>query len=380
MEIYFDNAATTPLLPQVQTALQERFATYGNPSSLHRKGVEAEQVLTKARQALRRALGVEGGRIVFTGCGTEGNNLAILGTARKLKNRGQHIVTTAIEHPSVLETCRALERDGWQVTYIKPRPDGMVRAADVLSAVRDDTVLVSVMHVNNETGAWLPVEEIGEALAANPKVRFHVDGVQAFGKLPQPARAARADLYTVSGHKLGAPKGVGALYVRDGVELEPVLYGGGQEFGLRSGTQNVLGIDAFATAVEVLCDDVEGAFAHVEKLTARLLEGLEATPGCSVQRPERSSPYIVNVSFPGLRGEVMVHAFESAGLYVSTGSACSTKGGQSSPSHVLQAMGRNEPEVTGAIRISLTRWHTEADVDAALKVIREQTAWLRSIL
>jgi cysteine desulfurase len=380
MEIYFDNAATTPLLPQVQAALQERFATYGNPSSLHRKGVEAEQVLTKARQALRRALGVEGGRIVFTGCGTEGNNLAILGTARKLKNRGQHIVTTAIEHPSVLETCRALERDGWQVTYIKPCPDGMVRAADVLSAVRDDTVLVSVMHVNNETGAWLPVEEIGEALAANPKVRFHVDGVQAFGKLPQPARAARADLYTVSGHKLGAPKGVGALYVRDGVELEPVLYGGGQEFGLRSGTQNVLGIDAFATAVEVLCDDVEGAFAHVEKLTARLLEGLEATPGCSVQRPERSSPYIVNVSFPGLRGEVMVHAFESAGLYVSTGSACSTKGGQSSPSHVLQAMGRNEPEVTGAIRISLTRWHTEADVDAALKVIREQTAWLRSIL
>ncbi|MCL6627573.1 cysteine desulfurase family protein [Alicyclobacillus shizuokensis] len=380
MELYFDNAATTPLLPHVQDVIKERMATFGNPSSLHRKGVEAEEVVSHARRQVLRMMGAAGGTVVFTGSGTEANNLALLGTARMLSGRGRHVVTTAVEHPSVLEPLRALERQGYEVTYVRPQPDGCVAAEDVLAAVRDDTVLVSVMHVNNETGARMPVEQIGRALADHPKVRFHVDGIQAFGKIPHPVREARADLYTVSGHKLGAPKGIGALYLREGVRVEPVVYGGGQEFGLRSGTENVLGIAAFSAAVAVMSDGIQAAWEHVSALNQQLVAGLREIPGCELHLPQERSPYIVNVSFPGLKGEVLVHALESKGLFVSTGSACSSKGGHAIKSHVLVAMGMSEQAVQGAIRLSLTRWATSEEVARALDVIREQTRWLRSIL
>ncbi|MCL6631712.1 MAG: cysteine desulfurase [Alicyclobacillus herbarius] len=380
MELYFDNAATTPLLPAVKDAIREQMSAFGNPSSLHRKGKEAEDILTSTRRLLLHALGAEGGKVIFTGSGTEANNLAILGTARLLAGRGRHIVSTAVEHPSVLEPLRALQRQGWEVSFVQPDADGSVAVADVLAAVREDTVLVTMMHVNNETGAILPVDEVGRALAKNPKVRFHVDGIQAFGKLARPVRASRADLYTLSGHKLGAPKGVGALYVRDGVSLEPVVYGGGQEYGLRSGTQNVLGIAALKAAVEVMSEGIDKAWQHVSRLCERMVAGLRALPQCQVHVPEPHSPYILNASFPGLRGEVLVHAFESKGLYVSTGSACSTKTGHSSPSHVLTAMGLDESAVDGAIRLSFTRWITEEEVNEALSIIEQQTRWLRNIL
>lgn len=380
MELYFDTAATTPLLPEVREAIAEVLDVYGNPSSLHRKGMEAEERLTRARSAVIRCLGVQDGRVVFTGGGSEANNLAIFGSVRRFAQRGRHVVTTRIEHPSVLEAFRALERQGWSVTYVAPDADGVVPAERVLAAVRDDTVLVSMMHVNNETGAIQPVEAVGAALRDRPTVIFHVDGIQAFGKIPACAARAGADLYTVSGHKIGAPKGVGALWLRPGLDIEPLVYGGGQEFGLRSGTENVMGIHALGVAAERAAAEVETAWTQVQALCDQLLAGLQEVPNIVLRRPRQASPYIVGVSFPGLRGEVLVHAFEQEGLYVSTGSACSTRGGHARGSHVLEAMGWSDEERTGSVRISLARWHTAADVEAALAVMRRQVTWLYELL
>lgn len=380
MELYFDAAATTALLPEVRSAITTALDVYGNPSSLHGKGLASERAISEARTQVLRCLGVQGGRLVFTGSGTEANNLAIRGTAQKLRDRGRHLVTTQIEHPSVLETFRALEREGWQVTYVAPTRHGDVEAGAVLDAIRDDTVLVSVMHVNNETGAILPVAEVGEALRSRPKVRFHVDGIQAFGKIPRSVRGTHADLYTVSAHKIGAPKGVGALFIKDQASLEPVVYGGGQEFGLRSGTENVLGIVAMGEAAAIANALPAETWQRMESLADRLSAGLAAIPSCRLQRPLQASPYIVSAAFPGLRGEVLVHALEAKGLYVSTGSACSSKGGHATASHVLQAMGRTDEEVTGTLRISMGWWNTADQVDEALAIVGEQVRWLRSLL
>lgn len=378
--LYFDHAATTPLLPEVRDTIVDSMDVYGNPSSLHRLGLEAERRLEASRQQVGRALGVTSGRIVFTGSGTEANNLAILGAAQRFRGRGQHLVTTAVEHASVLETMRALERAGWWVTYVRPEANGMVSAQAVLDAVTTDTVLVSMMHVNNETGALLPVDEVANALRPRKRVVFHVDGIQAFGKIPHAAAAASADLYTVSGHKVGAPKGIGGLFVRAGLELDPLVHGGGQEFGLRSGTQNLLGIFAFGTAAHVRHGRASHDLSRLQILRDSFVAALAALPGCRVTQPASASPYIVNASFEGLRGEVLLHALEAAGLFVSTGSACSSHGGRAKPSHVLTAMGQSEEEMTGAIRFSLSPDHTQRDVDDALDIIRAQVAWLRNLL
>ncbi len=379
MELYFDGAATTPLLPEVEQELTSSFSLYGNPSSLHAKGVASDRAIQTARRAVLGNLGAKSGRVIFTGSGTEANNLAIAGVLRRFRERGRHIVTSAIEHPSVLEAVRGWQREGWEVTFISPRQDGGVRAEDVLDAVRPDTVLVSLMHVNNETGAILPVVEVGQVLRGIPKTLFHVDGIQAFGKLDTAAAVRFADLYSLSGHKVGAPKGVGALYLRDGLELEPLCYGGGQEFGLRSGTENVLGIIALGRAATVAAEHRVHNLEVCSALATSLVEGLEAISGCMVQRPETASPYIVSAAFPGLRGEVLVHAFEAQGLYVSTGSACSTRRGHVSRSHVLTAMGRSEAEVTGTIRFSLGWWSTPEMVEQALSVVSEQVHWLMGV-
>jgi cysteine desulfurase len=375
-ELYFDTAATAPLLPEVQRVIVDTFGVFGNPSSLHRKGLEAEERLKSARAQVLKALGVARGRIVFTGGGSEANNLAIFGTARRYKERGRHLVTTQIEHPSVLEPFRALEREGWRVTYVAPEPDGSVKADRILDAVTDDTVLVSVMHVNNETGAILPIAEIGAALKERPKVLFHVDGIQAFGKVPGGIRDIPVDLYSVSGHKIGAPKGVGALYLRHGVEISPLVYGGGQEDGLRSGTENLIGIVAMGAAADLAARNARQNWEHVSHLSAKLCEGLSRLPRCTVHRPNPKSPYIVSASFSGLKGEVLVHSLEAHGLYVSTGSACSSRGGHSKGSHVLTAMKLPAAEINGTLRFSLAPWHSGADVDRALEIVESQVRWL----
>jgi cysteine desulfurase len=379
VDIYMDGAATTPLLPEVQQAMVDVFEVYGNPSSLHRKGITSEEAITRARKQVLRCLGVNAGRIVFTGCGTEANNLAIFGAAKQFVNRGRHLVTSQIEHPSILEACRALERDGWHISYVAPEADGSIRAESILSAVTDETVLVSLMHVNNETGAILPVEEIGQALREKPKTLFHVDGIQAFGKIANCVKTSNVDLYSFSGHKIGAPKGVGGLYIRDGITVTPLLFGGGQEYGLRSGTENVLGIVALGEAAQQAYAHQATRWADLEAHSSAFRTSLTNIPNCSVQRSTPSSPYIVSASFPGLRGEVLLHALEARGVFVSTGSACSSHGGQATGSHVLKAMGKSEAEITGTIRFSFGPWLSEPDFKQASEIIQEQVAWLYSL-
>lgn len=380
MELFFDMAATTPILPQVHEAMVAALLEYGNPSSLHRKGMAAQTVIKEAEKGVRAGLGCSGGRVVFTGSGTEANNLAILGVARRFQNRGKHLVTTAIEHPSVKEAFRALEREGFEVTYVSPTRDGDVLAESVLSCLREDTILVSMMHVNNETGALLPVAKVGRALSSRHKTLFHVDGVQAFGKIGESAETTKADLYSVSAHKVGGPKGVGALYMRNGIELEPIVYGGGQQYGLRSGTENVPGIAGFGVASRLASLSIDASYDHVSSLAELLVEGFANVDGCIVERPRSWSPYIVMVRFLNLRAEVLVHAFESKGLYVSTGSACSSKDRAHKGSEVLLAMGREKRECEGAIRISLSRLHTKEDVLMAQHIMLEQIDWVRSLL
>jgi len=375
MDIYFDTAATTPLREEVRAAIQNSFAIFGNPSSLHRLGLQAEQVMEEARRTMKRQLDAPSAKFVFTASGTEANNLAIFGIANRARKNARHAVTTQIEHPSVLACFAELEARGWEVTYIAPRTSGDVSAADVLQAIRSDTALVSMMHVNNETGARLPVETVGQALRANPRVRFHVDGIQAFGKIPVSFPHIGADVYTISGHKIGAPKGIAGACVRNGLALAPFVFGGGQEYGLRSGTENVL----FAHALGVAChsaDHLQAEQADVDHLAQRLRRGLETIPNACLITPNVTSPYILCVVFPRLRGEVLVHAFESAGLYASSGSACSTRAHQKRVSHVLKAMGWSEADAAGAIRLSIGSWHTVADVDKALEIVAAQTAWL----
>jgi cysteine desulfurase len=378
-ELYFDTAATTPIRASVKEALSKIINFYGNPSSLHRKGLEAEERLTDARLSVLRALGDPKGRFVFTGSGTEADNLAILGGARQYANRGRHIVTTAVEHPAVLEPIRALERDGIQVTYVTPTEKGDIRAQDVLSAIRDDTFMVSMMHVNNETGAILPIQEVGQALKNKPKIVFHVDGIQAFCKLPFSLKGSRIDLYSISGHKIGAMKGIGGLFIRDGIRLSPIVYGGGQENGLRSGTQNVTGALTLGIAAHeaVMTND---KYEEMRGLHERFVKGLREIPGWTVHVPEVSSPFIIHASASGLRGEVLVHAFESLGLYVSTGSACSSNKKNASPSHVLDAMRCTAAEKEGAVRFSIGTWHKMEDIETALHIVKEKTAWIRSLL
>ncbi|MFD1677336.1 cysteine desulfurase family protein [Alicyclobacillus fodiniaquatilis] len=377
--LYLDHASTSPLRPTVKQCVTEALDIYGNPSSLHHLGMIAETRLSKARAQVLAALGARNGQLVFTSGGTEANNLAILGSAVQLKNRGRHMITTAVEHPAVLEPMRQLERQGWDVTYIAPDANGDIAVSDILQAVREDTVLVSVMHVNNETGAIMPVQKLAAQLKAYPKLRLHVDGTQALGKMPLYLGKWPIDLYTVSAHKIGALKGTGALYVREGLRLSPLVHGGGQEFGLRSGTENVVGAIAFGLAAQEVSEhlgDANLAVQHYEQFVA----GLRAIPGWTVYQPKTASFYIVAASLAGLRGEVIVHALEAQGLYISAGSACSTAQGTKKRSHVLTAMGVEARQAEAFVRFS---WQPEtpwSQLAAALEIVREQTSWLKSMV
>lgn len=381
--VYLDHSATTPVRPEAVAALERVLSVeFGNPSSPHAMGLEAERRVREAREALAAVLGVDPDEILFTSGGTEANNLALRGAARAHTRHGRHLVTTAVEHSSVLETMRDLEREGFALTVVPVDGHGRVRAEDVLSAVRDDTVLVSVMYVNNEVGAVQPVAEIGRELARRrgggrvPLV--HVDAVQALGKLPVEPRRLGADLLTVSGHKVHGPKGVGALYVRRGVALRPLLAGGDQQGGLRPGTENVPGIVAFGVAARLAARELEETRARLEGLRRRLLEGLRgAVPDARVNSPEDGAPHILSVAIPGVRGETLVHALAERGVMVSTGSACHSR--RAVVSHVLQAMGLERRLAEGTIRVSMGRDTTAEDVDRFLDALREAVAELRAV-
>lgn len=382
--VYLDNSATTRVRPEVVAAMERVLREeFGNPSSLHAMGLEAERRVEEAREAVAEALGVDPAEILFTSGGTEANNLALRGAARAHAREGRHIVTTAVEHSSVLETARDLAREGFELTVVPVDGHGRVRTEDVVAALRPDTVLVSVMLVNNEVGTVQPVAEIGRAIArrrGRGRVPLlHVDAVQAFGKLPVQPRQLGADLVTLSGHKIHGPKGAGALYVRRGVRLQPLLTGGDQQGGLRPGTENVPGIVGFGVAARLAAREREDTLARLRALRSRLLAGLgAAVPGALVNSPEDAAPHILNVSFPGVRGEVLVHALAERGVYVSTGSACHSR--RPVISHVLAAMGLARERAEGAIRISLSRDTTGADVDALIEALREIVPSLRAVV
>lgn len=385
-EVYLDNSATTRPYPEVVRAVVEAMEDlYGNPSSLHRKGVEAARLMARAREAVAAGLGASPGEIVFTGGGSEAVNLALKGLHPG--RRGKHVITTAVEHPAVLNACAQLKEQGVEVTVLPVDAAGVIDPAELRAALREDTYLVATMHVNNEVGAVQPLAEISAVLAAHRKTGhrlfWHVDAVQAYGKLPLRPKDLGVDLLSVSAHKVHGPKGVGALYVVPQTPLWPLVAGGGQEGGLRSGTENVPGIAGFGAAAAVIAREAGSAVAGLWPLKKRLVEGILAgVPGAVLNGPPcreddpRSAPHIANISFPGLPGEVLVHSLEQHGIFVSTGSACSSR--KKPGSHVLQAMGLPEELLAGAVRFSLSPLNTLEEIDYAVEkmvvVVRELRA------
>lgn len=354
--IYLDNSATTRMNPAVISVMTDVMnRVFANPSSLHRLGGQAERLVKQARQVVADSLAVLPKEIYFTSGGTESNNLAIKGTALAYHRRGRHMITTKIEHPSVYDVYEQMEKSGWEITYLPVDHYGRVNPVDVKRAMTDKTILVSVMHVNNETGTIQPIEQIGEILKEYPKVFFHVDAVQSFGKQMIHPKQMQIDLLSLSAHKLHGPKGMGALYIREGIQLSPLLIGGGQEAGLRSGTHNVPGIAGLAKAV-VLAD--ENRQQHISERQRWKRDFIEAVSQQLTDvrvngdpSPAGGSPFVINLSFPGLKSEVIVHALEAEECYVSSKSACSSK--LEKPSRVLLAMGLKPVEALGSIRISL---------------------------
>ncbi|NMO94808.1 cysteine desulfurase family protein [Paenibacillus lemnae] len=377
--LYFDHAATTPPYPEVIQSMSEIMAQhYGNPSALHSAGEEAAKLLKRAREVCAGALSVSPKEIVFTSGATEGNNLAIKGTAMQYRSRGKHLVTTVTEHPSVYESFRQMEALGWEVTWIPVGPDGVVNAEQLAEQVRSDTVMVSVMHVNNETGAVQPLEKIGSLIKEkNHRVLFHVDGVQGFGKLPVELDNWKTDLYTLSSHKFKGPKGAGILYIRQGVTLFPLITGGSQENGHRGGTENVAAAAASAKAMR-LASAAQADFYHkMNGLRNILFEKIAKMPEVMLNSTDSGAPHIVHFSYPGLKPEVLVHLMEQQGFLISTKSACSSK--SSEPSRVLLKMGRDKDAASSGIRISLGWEHTENDVIQLCRALEQSADKLRSI-
>ncbi|MGN7357752.1 cysteine desulfurase family protein [Paenibacillus sp. SAF-054] len=361
--IYWDHAASTPPYDEViQTMAEVMRKHYGNPSSIHRMGEDAARLISKAREVCAASLRVKPSEIILTSGATEGNNMAIKGIAMQYSSRGKHIITTQIEHPSVYDSCLELKKQGYDITLLPVDGKGMIDPAAVTSAMRKDTILVSVMHVNNETGAVQPLADIGHAVkTANPLTAFHIDGVQGFGKLPVDLEAWQADLYTLSAHKIRGPKGTGVLYRREGITLHPLLSGGKQESGLRAGTENIPGFVAMSKAMRMAGEQTEAFMKEVGALKASLIDWIRSMPSLELNSFEEGAPHIVNVSFPGMKAEVLLHTLEEHGMLVSTKSACSSKTAE--PSRVLLAMGRSEDAASSAIRISMGLTNTAQDVN-----------------
>ncbi len=372
-EIYLDNSATTRVCEKsAEKVLELMTQCYGNPSSLHKKGLEAQREVAHARQAVAVSLGAQPREIIFTSGGTEANNLAVLGGAAAGRRRGKRIVTTAIEHPSVLEPMRQLEKEGFEVVFLTPDADGRVPEEAVLKAVTGDTILISVMAVNNELGSIQPIEVLKKAVKrAGAPALVHVDGVQAYGKLPLRPEKLGIDLLTVSGHKIHGPKGVGALYVSKNARILPRTFGGGQERELRPGTEAAPLIAGLGAAVEEL-PDWRQAYSRMEKLRDYTLQKLSGLVGVEVNSPVEGLPYLLNFSALGIRSETMLHFLAQRGIYVSSGSACA-KGKQS---HVLKAAGLPDSRISSAIRVSFSRENTERDADALAEGVREGLACL----
>jgi len=366
MVVYLDNSATTKVYDEVaekMTAVMLKH--YGNPSSLHTLGLDAEKLLKEARREVASVFNAEDKEIVFTSGGTESDNMAIFGAYNSKKRESNHIITTTIEHPAVLEAVKSLEKQGAKVTYIDVDRDSRLDMDALKDAAEKGAALISVMAVNNETGAMMPLCLVNEVKG---NAILHCDGVQAFCK--EEINNLPADLISVSAHKIHGPKGIGALYIKNGTKISPVIEGGGQERGLRSGTENLPGIVGMAEAVKISMKDKEG-YDRILKLNQRMRKGiLDTLSDIRINSPENGVPYILNISFLGTKGEVLLHKLEQDGIFVSTGSACSSgRNGGKSGSHVLRAMGLNKEEVEGAIRFSFSTFNTEEEIDYVIEKV-----------
>lgn len=372
--IYLDNSATTKQHKAVTEVMVKHMEeTFGNPSSLYQLGVDSEKSIKAARKQLTQAFSMPEGNVTFTSGGTEADNMAIFGAAKALRRAGNRIVTSEVEHPAVLDCCKRLEKEGFEVVRVGVDKKCRLDLDHLKSAINSDTILVTLMHVNNETGTVMPVEQVKEIMKANgaPGV-FHCDAVQSFGKLAMPTSA---DMISVSGHKIHGPKGSGALYVRKGVNLPALIEGGGQEGGRRSGTENVAGIAGLGLAAEMAYSDRTAEMKRITEMRQMLIDGFKANiKDIIINSPEEAGmqsglccPSVLNVTFMGTRGEVLLHTLEQSEVYVSTGSACSSnKKGQS---HVLKAMGLKDKEIEGTLRFSLGRFNTAEEMEIVVEKV-----------
>lgn len=378
-EIYLDNSATTRVFPEVAELMNRIFREeYGNPSSMHHKGVEAEKELREARETLAQILKVKEKNLLFTSCGTESDNLAIIGAARAASRRGKHLITIPIEHPAVLETMKYLESEGFEITYLPVDQDGLVSPEAVAQAVREDTILVSIMHTNNEIGALEPIAQIGEAIKnKNPQTLFHVDAVQGFGKARIYPKRMHIDLLAASGHKIHGPKGVGLLYVGDNVRIRNIIYGGGQQGGMRSGTENVPGIAGMALAAKLLYEHFDEEQQRLRSMKDAFIQRVSAIEGVHIngRTGEDSAAHIISLSVEGVRAEVLLHALEDKGIYVSSGSACASN--RPHISETLQAIGTPQVYLDSTIRLSTSVMNTMEDMEAAAQALEELLPMLR---
>ena len=379
MEAYFDNSATTKVLDCVKDAVVDAMCVnYGNAAAKHRKGVEAENLIREAKKAIADTLKVQEKEILFTSGGTESNNTALIGTALANRRAGKHLITTGVEHPSIYNTMSFLEEMGFEVTYLPVDHLGHISLEDLEKAIREDTILVSVMYVNNEVGAVEPIEAISQCIKKkNPKTLFHVDAIQAYGKYKIRPKKQGIDPLSVSGHKIHAPKGVGFLYIRDGVKIRPILFGGGQQKGMRSGTENVPGCVGLGVAAREAYKDFDARIEKLYTLRERLIAGLKLLGGVTINGSEdrTNAPQIVSASFEGVRSEVLLHALEDKGVYVSSGSACSSN--HPGISGTLKGIGVKKELLDSTIRFSLGDLNVEEEVDYAIGVLGELLPVLR---
>ncbi|MGH9339363.1 MAG: cysteine desulfurase NifS [Acidobacteriota bacterium] len=368
-QVYLDNNATTRLDPQVLEAMKPFYLEdFGNASSIHTLGQKARAAVEEARRQVADLIGAQPREIVFTSGGTESDNMAIRGVATHNRSRGNHIITSTVEHPAILRTCEQLEKEGFRVTYIPVQKDGVIRLDQLKDALDDQTILISIMHANNEVGTIQPIQEIA-ALAQERKIAFHTDAVQSTGKIPLDVEELGIDLLTLSGHKIHGPKGTGALYVRRGVRMNPLLFGGSHERHRRAGTENVPGIVGLGKACDVARHGLDDFGTRMRELRDRLENGiLSRIPETYVNgNREQRMPHVTNISFRYLEGEALLISLDFSGIAVSTGAACSS--GSLEPSHVLTAIGLSSVLAHGSIRFSLSRMTTEEDIDYVLETL-----------
>ncbi len=380
-EVYLDNSATTRVSDSASKAVFNVMTNfYGNPSSLHGKGIQAEKIIKGSRQTIAECLGVLPSELYFTSGGTESNNLAIKGSAYSMKRKGMHIITTKVEHPSVINVCERLKDQGFEVTYLDVDSDGVLKLEDLKSALTSKTILVSIMAVNNEVGSIQPIQEAAKIIKENSNSLFHVDAVQAFGKIPLVPGLKDIDLLSISGHKIYGPKGIGVIFIREKTRISSLFDGGGQEKDIRPGTENVPGIAGLEVAAKEAFKNLDKWHDTMLGLKNCLKDGiLEEIPDTVLNSPSfGGAPHILNISFLGTKGEILLHALEEHGIYVSTGSACSSH--KKEQSHVLLAMGKGPEEIQGAIRFSLSPFLTIEDIEYTIDVLKKEVKTIRKFV